>query len=123
MKPDYYTQAKQAREHEHAVKQFLNSKGVNSSTLNYDNFQLYADAKRYSKHHVASERQKKQLNKFCKHWMVFKGDVKPSIIDKISKIVTGCKSREHNYICKQRRLETRPVKNKKQRKVGLNKPQ
>jgi hypothetical protein len=114
MKPDYYTQAKQAREHEHAVKQFLNSKGVNSSTLNYDNFQLYADAKRYSRHATVPQREKKQLHKFCKHWTVFKGDVKPSIIAKISKIVKHCAVREHNYLCKQRRLETRPVKNKKQ---------
>ena len=89
MKEDYYTQAKQARSHEQAVKQFLNSRGVNSSTLNYDNFQLYADAKRYRHHHVASQRQQKQLNKFCKRWIVFKGDIKPGALAKVTKIIEG----------------------------------
>ena len=101
-------------QHERAVKEFLNKKGVQSAYLNYDNFSVYADAKRYSRHATVPQRQKKQLNKFCKRWVVFKGDVKPAALAKITKILDHCRVREHNYLCKQKRLETRPVENKKQ---------
>ena len=109
--------------HEQQIHKFLSSKGIAKEYLNYDNFATYADAKRFSKHHVTSERDKKQLHKFCKRWVVFRGDVKANALTKIAKILSVCKKREHNYLCKQRRLETRPVVNKKQRKVGLSKPQ
>lgn len=93
---------------ERVVNSFLNNKKVKKQFLNYDNFKQYADAKHFVTWHYTNNKDKKQLNKFIRHWIITKGDIKTSWLTKINKMVKYYTQKEQNYKNKLRRVTLRP---------------
>ena len=110
MKTDIRKDIIREQKHEKAVKQFLNNANVAEDYIHYDNFTLFANAKRTIKFATVTEQHIKVLNKFSKRWVQLKGVITLKDTKRIQSIVKYYAQKEHNYKCKQRRLQTRAVK-------------
>ena len=98
------------RLHEHSVKQFFKSVNVHESYIHYDNFKTFANAKNTIEFNTVTEKDVTKLKKFCRNWIITKGDVDAKRLRNIQSIIKYYAQKEHNYKCKQRRLQTRAVK-------------
>lgn len=107
---DILEQIIREQQHEKAVKSFLNSVDVSAKYIHYDNFKTFANAKNTMKFNTITQRDVLVLNKFCKRWIQLKGEVDAVYLRRIQSTIKYYANKEHNYKCKQRRLQTRAVK-------------
>lgn len=111
---DILTQIVRNQKHEKAVKQFLTSVNVAEEYINYDNFKTFANARNTLKSKLVSASDVKTLNKFIRHWVITKGDVKPQYLRRIQNKVVHYAHKEQNLALRNARLER-----KKNRKLNL----
>jgi len=97
--------------HEKAVKQFLTSINVAEDYINYDNFTLFANAKKTIDFNTVSNNDTRVLNKFCKRWIQQKGDISPKDIRRIQNKVVHYAHKEQNLALRSARLQRRKTLN------------
>jgi hypothetical protein len=111
MKLDTLTEIRRTQTHEKAVKQFLTSVNVAEEYINYDNFKLFADAKKTIDFNTVSNNDTRVLNKFCKRWIQQKGNISPKDIRRIQNKVVHYAHKEQNLALRSARLQRRKTLN------------
>jgi len=96
------------RNHEQNVADFLRGKNLNKKTVSQPHANTYSQAKQYSKKDIVSNRDRKQLNKFCRSWIVQKGAVKQKHLTAIQNMLKYYTQKERNAQSKALREQLRP---------------
>jgi hypothetical protein len=95
----------QNRQHEQAVKQFLQNKGLTETKLSYPHSNIYSQANALAKQDAVTSKDRKILNKFCRNWTVVKGDVTDKRLARVNKIIKYYANISYNQTMRQQRLQ------------------
>jgi len=105
---EYSTEYNKFIQHEKAIQSFFKQNNINKQYIQYDNFKQYANAKHFVKWQHTTTKDAKTFNKFIRHWITTKGNVKTSWLTKINKMLKYYTQKEQNYKHKLLRVTLRP---------------
>jgi hypothetical protein len=105
---EYSTEYNKFIQHEKAIQSFFKQNNINKQYIQYNNFKQYADAKHFVKWQHTTTKDAKTFNKFIRHWITTKGNVKTSWLTKINKMLKYYTQKEQNYKHKLLRVTLRP---------------
>ena len=95
----------QDRQHEKAVKQFLQGKGLTEQKLSFQHSNIYSQANALAKQVATSSKDRKILNKFCRNWTVVKGNVTDKRLARVNKIIKYYANVSYNQTMRSQRLQ------------------
>ena len=102
---DYY--AWQDAAADRPANQYFSSIGISRAWLYYDNFKIFAGAKKLAEHPITNKKDQKTFRKFCAQWIIRKGAVEQTHLTSIKKMLKYYVQKEQNAQNKQKRLAVR----------------
>lgn len=98
------------RSHQNKLKNFLRSKRINMTTIDYDNVQLYSDVLSVIDNPLVHPKHVRQFRKFCRQWLRNHGALDPEYIGKIRNRCKYYHNKQYNAMMRERRLARKQKK-------------